>query len=308
MRVVVAGSVSLYAMVGHSGFPLAHQSRAKPRWMACGVSGAAVHVATVLRRLGADVELCTAVADDAAGAAIRYELAERGLLGPGVITGEASSLGVALADAGGRRLSLPYPGGVDQASYPFDLLAAAARRADLLVLDNGKLVRPLVASAAALGVPIASDVHVIDDVESQYSMPWLQAARIVFCSHEQLPDPPARWVARLLACYPACDTVGVGLGARGALLGLRDGRLIHAAADPPLGVVNTAGAGDALFGTYLHGRLRGQEPARALAAAVTHAAWQIGDRLPSRAALDEQGLTVLHRNLNPRVTHGRWDE
>ncbi len=307
-KVVVAGAVSFYLSVGVPEFPLRYTAKCTPRWMAAGVSGAAGHIARVLRALGEDVHLCTVVGHDAAGVEIRAELERGGLLGPGVIDGRESSMGVALVAPDGSRLGLPYLEPVNGVAYPFEVMSAAARDAGLLVLTNAKFVRPLVGPAARLGVPIAVDVHLIADLTDEYNRPWLQAAEIIFCSHEALPCPPELWVRRLFECYPRCRLVCVGLGSQGALLGTRDGRLLRAQAVAPRAVVNTSGAGDALFATFLHVWRRTHDEARALRIAVLYAGWKIGHRLPVTASLTGMELADLEKSYPPRITLRRWDD
>ncbi|MFC4529307.1 carbohydrate kinase family protein [Sphaerisporangium dianthi] len=301
-KIVVAGAVSFYLSVGVPEFPLRYASKCTPRWMAAGVSGAAGHIARVLSAFDDDVRLCTVVGRDAAGAQIRAELDREGLLGPGVVDGDGSSMGVALVAPDGSRLGLPHLEPVNATAYPFERVSAAAQGADLLVLTNAKFVRPLVAPAARLGVPIAVDVHLIGDVADEYNRPWLQAAEIVFCSHENLPCRPEPWMGRLFERYPRCRLACVGMGAAGALLGTRDGRLLRAEAMAPRGVVNTSGAGDALFAAFLHIWLRTGDAARALRGAVLYAGWKVGHRLPVAASLSEAELVELEAAYPVRTT------
>ncbi|MEV7967855.1 carbohydrate kinase family protein [Sphaerisporangium sp. NPDC088356] len=306
-KIVVAGAVSFYLSVGVPGFPLRYSSKCTPRWMAGGVSGAAGHIARILRTLEEDVRLCTVVGRDILGVEIRAELDRVGLLGPEVVDGPASSMGVALVAPDGSRMGLPHLAPVNGITYPFEVMGAVARDADLLVLTNAKFVRAMVASAALLGVPIAVDVHLIADLTDEYNRPWLQAAEIVFCSHELLPCPPEVWVARVFDHYPRCRLTCVGMGARGALLGTRDGMLVRVEAVTPRGVVNTSGAGDALFATFLHVWLRTKDPVRALQTAVLHAGWKIGTRLPVTASLTDGELAELRNSHPPTTVLGRWD-
>ncbi|GAA0389054.1 hypothetical protein Acor_59730 [Acrocarpospora corrugata] len=301
--IVVAGVTSFYLSLGVAGFPVSYLPTCKPRWLAGGVSGTATHIARTLRALGSDSRLCTVVGSDQAGAGIRADLEAHGLLGPGVITGERSSLGVVLVGPDGRRMGYPHLAPVDEVAYPFEVLAGQAAGADLLVLTNAKFVRPLVARAAGLGIPIAVDTHLIADPGDPYNLPWLRAARVVFCSGDCLPVPPRRWIAEIFGRYPHCALAGVGLGAHGAMLGLRDGRLVTVPAVTPRGVVNTAGAGDGLFATFLHLWTSTEDPVWALRGAVLNAGWKIGDRTPAAVSLtsDELRATPL-----PPAIMGQW--
>ncbi|MQY06559.1 carbohydrate kinase family protein [Actinomadura macrotermitis] len=303
--IVVAGVTSLYVSAAVPEFPLRYRPSLTPDWMGAGVSGAAGHIARVQRALGDQVRLCSPVGRDAAGLLIRAELGRLGLLGPGVVEAAESSMGVVLVDPDGRRMGLPHLTPVARVAYPAHVLHGLARGADLLVLTNAKFVRPLVPEAAALGVPVAVDVHRVADHDDAYNRPWLEAADIVFCSHERLADPRA-WVAGLFARYPRCRLAGVGLGARGAMLGLRDGRLVTVAAVTPGAVVNTAGAGDTLFATFLSELLRTGDAPAALRAGVVQAGWKITHRVPAAASLSRAELAERCRAA-PRAVPARWD-
>ncbi|WP_329427136.1 carbohydrate kinase family protein [Streptosporangium sp. NBC_01495] len=305
--ILVAGAVSFYMSVGVREFPVRYAATSSPRWSCAGVSGAAGHIARTLKTLGDDVRLCTVVGRDLIGAGITTELGRAGLLGPGIVESAESSSGVTLVTPDGRRMGFPHLAPVDRVAYSPDLFEAQARGADLLVLTNAKFVRDLVRPAARLGVPIAVDVHLIHDLGDEYNRPWLEAARIVFCSHERLPCPPERWMAKMFRRYPRCQVVGVGLGERGAVLGMRDGLLVRAEAVTPREVVNTTGAGDALFATFLHVWLNTGDPVRALRAAVVHAGWKVGSRTPVTASLTCEELSRLAAARSPHVVTGRWD-
>jgi sugar/nucleoside kinase (ribokinase family) len=175
------------------------------------------------------------------------------------------------------------------------------------VLTNARFVRPLIRHARELDVPVAVDVHLISDLDDSYNKPWLEVADIVFCSHERLPCAPAEWVARVFARYPGCGIVGVGNGPDGCLLGLRDGTLVKADAIAPRGVVNTAGAGDALFASFLHGWLATGNPVEALETAVLHAGWKIGDTFPGGSSLTADELIGLAETCRVRTSVERWD-
>lgn len=306
-RVVVVGVSSLYITLPVEQFPVPYEPTRQPPWMHVGVGGVGAHVARILGSLGDEVSLCTVVGDDAAGAAIRRELRRHGLDGPGVVTGPGSSLGVVLVDAAGRRAGRPYLGAVDAVTYPSDAFADAAARADLAVVTNTVFARSLLPHAVDLKVPIAVDVHLIGDLEDPYDRPWLDVADVLFCSHDALPCPPGQWIGRVFARYPGCSLVAVGRGARGCILGTRDGRLLEAGAVAPRGVVNTTGAGDALFASFLHGWLAEGNPAEALAQAVVYAGWKVGDRSPVDAHLAAPQLAGLRVRHPVPIRAGRWD-
>jgi sugar/nucleoside kinase (ribokinase family) len=305
-RIVVVGVASLYLAAGVGEFPLERALSSVPDWMRVGVAGSATHVAKVLSALGDDVRLCTLVGSDPAGLAIRADLRASGLCGEGVVDAGATSLGVALVAPDGSRLGLPYTAMVNAVGYPAETFRRLAAGADLAVLTRARFAGPLIRYAEQLSVRIAADVHLISDVNDAHSRPWMEAADILFCSHERLPCPPEDWVARVFAHYPGCAVVGIGRGADGAILGLRDGTLVRAEAVAPRGVVSTSGAGDTLFASFLHAWLATGNPVGALQSAVLHAGWRLGDPAPGAGALSEVELARLSQAHQVRMTVGSW--
>lgn len=304
--VLVAGAVSLYATVGVQDFPIDYASRSKPSWVEFSCSGVALSVSRVQAAFGHRVRLCTLVGNDSAGTAVRDDLARLGLLGPGVLRTPVSTTGVVLVNEHGRRMGMPYLSPIDHEVYPWDVLEAQASGADLLVLTNIRPIRPLLGRAARLGVLTAVDLHQIESPDNEYNRPWLENSDIVFASHERLPAPEV-WAREVFRRYPRCGVVGIGMGDRGAAVALRDGRLIRMAAVTPAPVVNTTGAGDALFSTFLAVWLRTGDPVAALRAGVVHAGWKIGFRRPTLVTLRREELAALCEADPPRTVIGRWD-
>jgi sugar/nucleoside kinase (ribokinase family) len=308
-RVVVVGVASLYIAAGVGQFPARFEPpHSVPDWMHAGVSGSGIHIAKVLRALGDDVRLCTLAGTDLAGLAVRADLLASGLMGPGVVDAGATSLGVVLVAPDGSQVGLPYLAAVNAVGYPAETFHRLAEGADLAVLTNTRFTRPLIRYAEDLAVQIAVDLHLISDVEDTHNRPWLEAADVVFCSGERLQCPAEEWVARIFARYPGCEVVGIGRGADGATLGLRDGTLVRAMAVAPRGVVSTAGAGDALFASFLHGWLATGNPVDALRTAVLHAGWKVGDTLPGAVSLTEAELALLSQEYQVKTSVGHWGQ
>jgi acarbose 7IV-phosphotransferase len=305
-RIVVVGVASLYIGAGVSEFPVEHAPGLVPDWMRAGVVGAGAHIAKVLSALGDVVRLCTLAGTDPAGLAIRADLRASALLGPGVVDAGATSLGVVLVAPDGSRPGLPYMAAVNAVGYPAQTFYRFAEGTDLAVLTNARFVRPLIQGAERAAVRIATDVHLIAEADDAYNRPWLEAADIVFCSHERLPCAPEEWIAQMFERYCGCTVVGIGRGANGVMLGLRDGTLVRASAATPRGVVSSAGARDALFASFLHGWLATGNPVDALRRVVVHAGWKVGDTMAGAPSLTEEELARLGGTQQMQVSVDRW--
>jgi sugar/nucleoside kinase (ribokinase family) len=306
-KIVVAGVTSLAVHLAIEGFPVSYTPVSAPAWVETGPGGAGGQIATILHGLGDRVELCTVVGTDAIGGLIREQLRASGLDGAGVIEGSSSSQSVVLVAPDGKRMVYPHLAVVNTVRYPESQFVQALAGADLAVLTNTDFVRALLPAAVLRGVPIAVDVNVIADINETYYQPWLDVADVIFCSGERLPCPAPQWIAQVLTRFPGAAMAAVGCGARGSVLGLRDGRLVTADAVAPLGVRNTSSAGDSLFAAFLHAWLATGNPVEALSDAVVFAGWRIGHRQPTSALLNESELAQLRLRHSVRVNLDRWD-
>jgi sugar/nucleoside kinase (ribokinase family) len=306
-KIVVAGVASLAIHLAVEGFPVSYAPVSTPAWVDTGPGGAGGQIAAILHGLGDRVELCTVVGADASGELIRAELRALGLDGSGVIDGPGSSQSVVLVAPDGQRMVYPHLAMVNAVQYPVSRFTQALAGADLAVLTNTDFVRALLPAAVLRGVPIAVDVNVIADINETYYQPWLDVADVIFCSGERLPCPAPQWIAQVLTRFPGAAMAAVGCGARGSVLGLRDGLLVTAGAVAPLGVRNTSSAGDSLFAAFLHSWLATGNPVEALSDAVVFAGWRIGHRQPTSAFLDGAELAQLRLRHSVRVRLGRWD-
>lgn len=88
------------------------------------------------------------------------------------------------------------------------------------------------------------------------------------------------------------------MGAEGCLLAVADREPRTVAARAPFGVIDTTGAGDALFAGFLHTWLRTSDPDQAIVTAVLAAGWAVGfpgtSRYPTGPELDPLAPSAEH--------------
>ena len=150
---------------------------------------------------------------------------------------------------------------------------------DLAILCNINFSRNLIPIAQAAGVPIATDVHAIADLKDDYNRDFMEAAEILFLSDESLPGTPEDVAEALLAQYETANVVVIGLGEKGALLAHReDGVIKRFPTVFTRPVVNTIGAGDALFAAFLDRYLKTRDPTQAMDAALVFASYKVGEK------------------------------
>ncbi|WP_045876458.1 PfkB family carbohydrate kinase [Pseudofrankia sp. DC12] len=290
---VVAGVVNVQQTIPVDDFPVpyapvhyrAHQLRLE-------ASGVGLNVARALRTLGSPVVLATLVGTDPAGAVVRAELDRLDLLGDAVIeTAHTPTSGVLVDKAGARQVHTDLKD-LPDAVYPPERFTQLLDGARLAVLSTIGFARPLLACAKAAGMPIAVDVQTITGVDDAYSQPWLRAADILFCSAERLDSDPSVFAGAVFDQFPA-QIIVVGLGSAGALLAVRGHPSRRLPAVAPYGVVDTTGAGDALFAGFLHSWLEGHDPDLAAERAVVVAGCAVGTPGAALHVTDAQVTDLL---------------
>lgn len=150
--------------------------------------------------------------------------------------------------------------------------------------------RPLLRLAKAAGKTIATDVHVLRDIWDGYNREFIEYADILFLSDEGVGND---YNGFLMALARSCgaEIIVLGRGSRGAAMYLRSEDRIHEMPAACLGgVVNTVGAGDALFSAFIHFIARGLAPLESLRRAQIFAAAKIRTSGASKGFITGEAL------------------
>jgi ribokinase len=262
------------------------------------VSGVGWNVAKALTTLGDDVRFLALIGRDLVGGLVAPELAAASIPAEGVLPLlEETPQSVIMFEPDGRRQIHVDLKDIQERTYPADRLEAALAGCDLAVLCNINFARPFLAVARSRGIPVATDVHAISDLDDPYNRDWMTGSSILFQSDELLPCSPEEWAGRILA-RPGPETVVIGMGGRGALLARRGTEPLRVPAVRTRPVVNTIGAGDALFSSFVHQVAGGVEPREALRKAAVFASYKIGTRGAADGFLDARALDELYARVS----------
>ena len=257
-RIAVAGLYTLETNLRIEGFPLPYYPVTYPfHGITQAHAGVGLNVGVALTGLGHDVRLATLIGQDEPGDNLLAALPRFGLGGSHVarIASATSQSVILVAPDGNRQIHCDLKD-LQENHYPQEKIDGLLTDAALAVVCNINFARPLLAAARERGIPIATDVHALSDFDDAYNRDFMAAAEILFLSHEQLPCAPQEAITALRSRFDPRILV-VGLGANGALLSERGADTVHVPAVAPHGVVNTIGAGDALFSAFIDQTLRG---------------------------------------------------
>lgn len=274
-NILVSGLVNLETTAQVRQFPIPYYPIDYPFFgVNSAPSGVAFNIAKALTILEDQVTLCSMTGRDFPGEYIRRELESLGISTAAITAGiRQTAASVVLYDPEGKRQVYCDLKDIQEASYPFT--GELVENVDLVAACNINFNRPLLHLAKAMGKTVATDVHVLADINDGYNREFLECADIVFLSDEALGEDYQGFLWALIHRYDPKILV-LGRGSQGAALYVRGSDRIEEYPACHVGpAVNTVGAGDALFSAFLHFYTAGGSPREALCRAQLFAARKI---------------------------------
>lgn len=292
MNILVSGLLNLETTVAVRGFPIAYYAIDYPFFgIDTQVSGVGYNLAKALTTLGDRVRLVSFLGQDAEAARITAQLRQDGIdtaqLYP---TLRRTPVSAVLYDPAGKRQIYCDLKDIQEQTLDADATDALLRGCELAALCNINFNRDLIRAARRLGVCTATDVHVLGSLEDDYNRDFLENADLLFLSDEALPCAPETFLRQLAARYGS-RVIVLGRGAKGAMLyEAAQDAISEAPAYVEGRVVNTVGAGDALFSAFVHFYAQGLDAQAALRRAVIFAGVKVGYNGASNGFLTAQEL------------------
>lgn len=292
-RILVSGLINWETTVAVEGFPIPYFPVRYPFFGINGsVSGVGFNLARALTTLGDEVSFLSLVGKDPIGEWVLQKLEREGIPTDAVLPIlKGTPQSVILFDGEGKRQIHVDLKDIQDAAYPEELFLQRLEEVSLVALCNINFSRPLLKLAKERGKPVATDVHVLGDLDDPYNRDFVAAADILFQSDEKLPCAPEEWIKRLYERFHT-PLIAIGLGKNGVLLAV-DGECKHFPAVETRPIVNTIGAGDSLFASFLHFHAQGLPPEKSIQYAQTFASWKIGANGGAEGFLAERSLLAL---------------
>ncbi len=298
-RILVSGLINIETTLRADEFPIHYSPVRYPfHGIHSSISGVGYNLSKALTTLGHQVDFLSLIGRDLAGGQVRAALRADGISDARIISQiEDTPQSVIIYDENGRRQINVDLKNIQGETYPTGRIEQAMLKSDLLALCNINFSRPMLKVAQETGKLVATDVHTISDLHDDYNSDFMAAANILFMSDENLPVSPEEWVDALFKTY-ANEIIVIGLGQEGALLAVRKddfaGRFPAVQVRP---VVNTIGAGDALFSAFLHGYLQTGDPYLSIQRAIIFAGHKIGGVSAADGFLNARELEKLVENI-----------
>ena len=160
--------------------------------------------------------------------------------------------------------------------YDMSMVAPIAEDCDMMVLANANFCRPFAKEAAARNKPIAVNIRKYVREKEKYNTDFLEPAKILYFSDDNLGEDPYEFIDRISATY-GTEIIILGQGSEGLMLFDKSQNLrVHYKTVKTNEVVNTIGAGNALFACFLHYYMENGDSVNAIKNALLFASYKIG--------------------------------
>lgn len=294
-KIVVVGLVNVETTVKINSFPIEYSPINFPFFgIQSQASGVGLNIGKALTTLGDEVKLLSMIGKDSAGLIVKESLVDCGI-GTSYIeeTISATAQSVVLYDDSGKRQIYCDLKEIQDCSYDQEIFKEVIKDSSIVCLCNINFSRNLLKIARDSGKIIATDVQVLGDIYDAYNADYMKYADILFLSNENIKRSVEEFMKGIAKEYDN-EIIVVGLGSEGALLYVKkDNCIKKIQAVKTRKVVNTIGAGDALFSCFIHYYSKHRNPYEALEKAVVFASYKIGAESAADGFLKEDELEKI---------------
>ncbi len=166
--------------------------------------------------------------------------------------------------------------GLRDAEYRMSMVPPMVAACDMLVLSNANFCRPFIDVAKQYGKKIAVNIHTYFEEKEKYNVDFLQNASILYFSDDTIQTDPFDFVRGIAEKY-GTDIIILGQGAKGLILYDRARDIsVHYDTVRTNEVVNTTGAGNAMFACFLHYYQETGDSVYSIKNAMLFASYKIG--------------------------------
>lgn len=299
MKILVSGLINIETNVAVHNFPVEYSPIEYAfNEVSVDLSGVAYNIIKALNVLGDTVFPVSIIGKDIIGKMIKNELESLKISTENLFEKlDSTCTSAILFDENGKRKVFCDLKNIQDMVLPYSLVKDKIKDADGIVICNINFNDELIHKAKETGKPIFTDVHVLSNIDDEYNKRFLENADIVFLSDEEISGNHEDFLISIWEKYKN-KAIVLGQGKAGAMI--LDGKTRCVTSIKSVNtrkVVNTVGAGDALFSSFIHFYLKKIEPVECLKKAVTFASWKIGESGGAKGFIPENDLENLCKKI-----------
>ncbi len=298
-NIIVSGLINIETTLKIEKFPLDYYPVTFPFFgINTTVSGVAVNIAKALKRLGDEADIISMTGDDLEAEMVGNVVKKEGFKTEYILKIlKNTPQSVIVYENSGRRQIHCDLKDIQEKEYPEDILEKEIEKCDIAVLCTINFSRKFLKKAKEKGKIVASDLHVIGNIDDEYHRDFMKYANILFMSDENIREQPEDFIRKIAERYNN-EIIAVGLGEKGALLYVKkDNFMGRFPAVKTREIVNTIGAGDALFSAFIHYYAKDKNPYEAMKRAILFASYKIGEKGAAEGFINEKGVEKLYEEV-----------
>lgn len=289
--ILVSGLINIETTLNIGKFPYEYTPvRYEFNKIGSTVSGVGYNVAKSLKTLGSEVNFNSLIGNDQNSNMVLDVLEKENINTKYILKklNETPQSVILYDNKGIRSISVDLKD-IQDTEYPQDAFIESLKKSDIAVLCNINFSRKYLKIAKEMNKIVVTDVHAISNLEDDYNKDFMKYADILFMSDEKI-DNPEEFIEKTYKKFNN-KIIVIGLGKKGALIHDSNKKEIkHFDSIEIRPIVNTIGAGDSLFSSFIHFYSKGIDSYESLRRAIIFAGYKIGEKSASEGFLTEKEL------------------
>ncbi|MCD4827705.1 MAG: carbohydrate kinase family protein [Acholeplasmataceae bacterium] len=296
MRALVLGTAGVQVNIPIESFPYHYKSiHFMDDKVEMDIAGVGYSHLNILGKLGDEVTFLTGIGNDVFGQVVKQAIINTNAKCIIEKKDKATLVSTILYDKEGNR-SILREGRKD---YLYKMKHETYKNLsddfDVALFSMAGFSRDLLHVVSAKKIPIATDLQDVSNLSNEYGRDFMNLSDIIFFSDDNFKGDIHLLVSNLYKEHNY-KIIGVGLGNKGCLL-CENGNIQYYPAIS-VNVVNTVGAGDALFACFIHCYFNGDDADTAIMKAQIFASNKIRYKTASQGFLDKETLNNLYKEYD----------
>ena len=278
-KFMVAGFVQMETIIKVEALPVPYkQFESIPDLVNSGIGGAGFNEAMALKWLGNEVDFMSMVARNMSRRQIEAYLKtfdvnlKTDYVLP-MLDGMPTSV---ILYSKGKKQTFEDVKDIRHVEYDYDLLESRIQDKDMILMSNCNFCRPIIGLAKKYQKPLAVNVRSMRAEKIANKEDFLAAADILYISDDDLESDHYDCIKECREKYDP-EIVIMGIGDKGVILYTKeDNSVIEYRPVKTNEIVNTIGAGNALFSSFMHYYVKTKNAKEAIKNALLFASYKIG--------------------------------
>jgi len=254
------------------------------------VSGVGFNIAKALNTLGDDPIFYSIIGNDLYKEVVYKELEANKIRANNVLPLlEQTVQSVILYDGNNRKIILDLKN-IQEINYPENKIEKIINNIDIGIICNINFSRNFLKILRKHGKTIATDVHDLKDVNDEYNNDFIKYSDILFLSNVNIAGMENEIIRQLVENHNH-EIIVIGMGENGLVIYAKEKMEIkHFPSIKTREVINSTGAGDALFSCFMHYYSKTKDAYYSIKMAIIFASYKIGENGGANGFLSENEL------------------